>query len=117
MTHGTKSSQPGADPKHPVIGLLSSDPYDAINPSQAAVDDSGTELIAEDTDLTGRDVTIYIKEDADTGIYINVNGAATTDHFLLEPGKSIPISTLQAINAIRAGTTNVTAYILAGVNS
>ena len=95
-----------------------------------------TEVIAETdlavtvpgaTSVTGTDSTIIaasagirhnvvsVPTSADTGVYLNVGAPATTASFLCEAGGVWKANTSQAIHAIRAGSTNVTAYVMTGV--
>lgn len=62
-----------------------------------------------------RHIVISVPTSADSGIYVNVGATATSSHFLVEAGGALKLNTPQAIHAIRAGSSNVTAYILTGV--
>lgn len=62
-------------------------------------------------------VVLSVPTSADTGIYVNVAAAATSSSFLVEAGGVWRANTAQAIHALRAGSTNVTAYVMTAVPS
>lgn len=85
----------------------------ASAPVASTVGSSSAELIAATVGI--RPVLISVPTSADTGICINFDAAATTSNFLIESGGALKVNTAQQIRAIRAGSTNVTAYVLTGV--
>lgn len=94
-------------------GQVSDEPITWGTPSQVSVTGSDTTVAAAGTG-TGRVVKLYVPVAATAGIYVNLNGAATTSHYLIEPGTSETFPTEQAIQGIRAGGSNVTVYVMIG---
>lgn len=96
------------------IGKVSDEPL-SLATSSASVTGTSAELVAANASDVTREVLIFVPSDADTGIHIADDGdAATTSDFLIPPGGTVSITTLEAINAIRAGSTNVTVYLILG---
>lgn len=85
-------------------------------PTQATVGAVAANVVAS-ASATFRRVTIALRSTADTGIYLNPAGTATTSHFLLQPGGSRSYDTNQAISAIRAGGSDVVADVQVGVGA
>lgn len=94
-------------------GQVSDEPLTWDTPAQVSVTGSDTTIAAAGTGV-GRVVKLYVPVAAVSGIYVNLNGAATTSHYLIEPGTSEVFPTEQAIQGIRAGGTNVTVYVMIG---
>jgi hypothetical protein len=61
-----------------------------------------------------REVTVSLLAAADTGIHVGFGATATSSMFLIQPGQAITFNGRQSITCIRAGSANVTAYLLPG---
>lgn len=59
-----------------------------------------------------REVVIKVPAGATAGIHVGVAAAATTNMLLLEPGESLVVSGLQAVNCLRAGGSDVVTYLM-----
>lgn len=81
-------------------------------PTSVSVTGSSAEIVAASAGI--RHVVISVPTTADTGIYVNFGAAATSSNFLIEAGGALKLNTPQQIRAIRAGSTNVTAYVMTG---
>ena len=96
-------------------GQVSEEPLTYAFPDAVTIGAASTVILAAASSGVGRVVILYVPEAAVGGVHLNVAGAATTSKFLLEPGKSIPLNTLQEIRGIRAGASDVTVYLYHGV--
>ncbi len=81
--------------------------------SQVVITAADTVLVPASAGI--RHVVIWTGLSADTGFYGNVGAAATAANALYEAGGVLKANTSQAIHAIRAGTSDVTAYVMTGV--
>lgn len=83
--------------------------------ADASVTGTSAALVAAGSG-TSRYVIIYVPNGATTGIRINFGAtAADATSPLIEPGERVYLNTIQAVNAIRAGASNVTVSIFTGV--
>lgn len=97
------------------IGQVSALPLTWTAGTVNSISNASEELVAAGTG-SGRTVWIKVPVGAVTGICIAFGAtAATTSTTLIEPGETVFISTAQAINAIRAGGTDVSVYTAVGV--
>jgi len=83
------------------------------SPTASSVTGSDGIIVAASSGI--RPIVVSVPTSADTGIYVNFDAAATSSNFLVEAGGRLLVNTAQAIHAIRAGASNVTAYVLTGV--
>lgn len=83
-------------------------------PNAVTVGSSSSTIVASATSGE-RDILISVPTTADTGIHVNVGAAATTSKFLIQSGGRLVLNTNQAVHAIRAGSADVTAYLITGV--
>lgn len=83
-------------------------------PTQATVGASASAIVVAGAAVTLRRITVWVPANADSGIYVNPAGTATSAHFLIPPGGHGIWNTNQALSAIRAGSADVTAYIQIG---
>lgn len=81
-------------------------------PVAVSVTGTSAEIVAASTGI--RHVVLSVPTSADTGIYVNFGAAATSSNFLIESGGALKVNTPQQIRAIRAGSSNVTAYVMTG---
>lgn len=95
------------------VGQVSSEPLTwtpiAVNSVTAS------EEIAPAATGTGRLVAIKLLSSAPTNIHINFGAAATTDHFPIEPGEVLILSTEQQIRAISNTGAAVNVYVMTAV--
>lgn len=69
---------------------------------------ASTELMAAAAaGSAGRSVALKVLQAAVTGAHIRVGAAATTSHFLLEPGQSMTLPINAVVNGIRGGASDV----------
>lgn len=83
-------------------------------PNAVTVGSTSSTIVASATSGE-RDILISVPTTADTGIHVNVGAAATTSKFLIQSGGRLVLNTNQAVHAIRAGSADVTAYLITGV--
>lgn len=96
------------------LGQVSSQPLTWAVTAKNSVTNA-SETIAAAAAGVGRTVGIKVPVTATTGICIDFGAtAATTNSFLVEPGETLFISTTQAVNAIRAGASDVDVYVMIG---
>lgn len=77
-------------------------------PVQVPVTGSTTEIAP--ASATARYVLVKVAPGASVGIYVNAAGPATLTNWLMGPGEVRRFYGTQAINAIRAGSADVTVY-------
>jgi len=97
-------------------GKVSDEPLTFTMTNVTTAGGASTALLTASTGIT-RTVTLSILAAADTGVYINAGAAATSANYLIQPGGSLTITTLQVLNGIRAGSAEVVVYIASGVKS
>lgn len=101
------------------LGKVSDQPLTYATPTQVVVAVGSTAILATSTAIT-RTYTLFIPANAAVdangyAIFINPAGAAaTTSHFGIPAGGSVTLTSLQAVNGIRAGSSDVTIMVLAG---
>jgi hypothetical protein len=95
------------------IGQVSDQFLTFGTPAQVTVGAAAGNLVAADATAVGRNVYVYVPRAATAGIYVNANGTATSSHQIIEPGNGLTFATRQAISAIRAGGSDVTAHVMA----
>lgn len=97
-------------------GMVSDEPVTQEASKSVAVAAATTELMAAGGGGdVGRLVWVKVPSSSTFGIHATAGEAATTSKYLIEPGETYPLSTRQAVNAIReAGAgADVTAYVWA----
>lgn len=99
-------------------GKVSDEPLTFTSTKTATAGGVSTTLLAAAAAGTiTQTVTLSILANADTGVYINFGGAATTNNYLIQPGGSLTVTTLQSITGLKAGTAEVTVYLVNGVKT
>lgn len=83
--------------------------------ADATVTNASAALVAAGSGVS-RYVVIMVPKGATTGIRIAFGAtAASSTTYLIEPGVTLYLNTIQAINAIRAGGSDVTVSVITGV--
>lgn len=96
------------------LGQVSDLPLTWTVVASNSITNASEEIVAAAAGV-GRTVVIVVPPGSDTGVCINFGAtAATTSSLLLPPGFYV-FNTAQAINAIRAGASDVTVYCAVGV--
>lgn len=94
------------------IGKVGEEPGSQSLSDRITIGSGSTQLIAA-SPAVSRGVLIIVPSDAVTGVHINMDGAATVNEALLPPGFVGTINTLDAINMIRGGASDVVVEVLA----
>lgn len=94
------------------LGKVQTAPGTMSLSSRITVTNATTAIIAASTALS-RTILIVVPQSADTGVHINFGASATTSEFLCPPGFVGSFDTLQALNGIRGGSTNIVVEVLA----
>lgn len=122
MTHSLGGRRPGQSPwvqsgelKEINLGQVSEAKLQWTNVDAVTISNASKQLLAANAG-TSRTVAIKLDVNADTGIHVAFGATATTNHFLIEPGETLIVTTGQKINAIRASsaTNDNTVYLLEG---
>jgi len=77
---------------------------------------AASDAFAASSDVS-RTILLTALDAADTGAYIEVGGDAGTTKYLLEPGRTITITTLERVSVIRAGAVDVVLHCITEVFS
>src|SRR5689334_22232936 len=102
-----------SNPLSPSAGVM----LTYATPDQVTVHSTATTLVSSGSGSGFRRVTLWLRSGADTGIYINPNGTATSTHPLIQAGGSATYDTHQAITAIRAGSADVVVNVQVGTGT
>lgn len=94
------------------LGKVQTAPGTPSLSDRITVGSTTTAIIAASTALS-RTILIYVPSTADTGVHLNFGASATTSEFLAPPGFVGSFDTLQALNGIRGGSTNIVVEVLA----
>ncbi len=99
--------------------LVGQTPASITYTNTASVSCTGTSgtLVAAATGAP-REATLSIPSTADTGVYITFGStAATSSYFLLSAGQAMTVSGVQAVNCIKANSSNVSVSVLVGTSA